>query len=100
MTNRGEIWWASFGEQGTRPCVIVSPDAMIGDLKTVIVAPLASRGRAVSFRPAVKFDGVDGVVLLDQLRAIDTTQLTRHAGAINEKVLSKALATLRAMFAE
>jgi mRNA interferase MazF len=97
--NRGEIWWAEF-EHGTRPCVIVSPDAMIGDLKTVLVAPLASHRRAASFRPAVKFDGVDGVVLLDQLRAIDTTQLTRHAGAINERVLSKALGTLRAMFAE
>ncbi len=97
--NRGEIWWAEF-EQGARPCVIVSPDAMIGDLKTVIVAPLASRGRAASFRPAVKFDGVDGVVLLDQLRAIDTMQLTRLAGTVDQKVLSKALGTLRAMFAE
>jgi mRNA interferase MazF len=98
--NRGEIWWAEFGELGTRPCVIVSPDAMIGDLKTVIVAPLASRGRATSFRPAMKFDGVDGVLLLDQLRAIDTMQLTRSAGTIDQKVLNKALATLRAMFAE
>ena len=98
--NRGDIWWASFGEQGNRPCVIVSPNAMIGELKTVIVAPLASHGRAVSFRPAVKFDGVDAVVLLDQVRAIDTTQLTRPAGAMNDKVLSKALGTLRTMFAE
>jgi mRNA interferase MazF len=98
--NRGEIWWALLGEQGTRPCVIVSPDAMIGDLKTVIVAPLASRGRAVSFRPAVKFDGVDGVLLLDQLRAIDTMQLTRLAGRVDPKMLNKALGTLRAMFAE
>ena len=63
--NRGEIWWTELGEQGTRPCVIISPDAMIGQLKTVIVAPLASQGRSVSFRPAVKFDGSDGVLLLD-----------------------------------
>jgi mRNA interferase MazF len=98
--NRGEIWWAELGEQSTRPCVIVSPDAMIGDLKTVLVAPLASRGRTASFRPAVKFDGADGVILLDQVCAIDTMQLTRQAGAIDEKLLSKALTILRAMFSE
>jgi mRNA interferase MazF len=73
---------------------------MIGELKTVIVAPLASTGRSVSFRPSVKFDGVDSILLLDQVRAIDTTQLTRHAGTVNEKVLNKALGTLQAMFAK
>lgn len=98
--NRGEIWWAELDEQDTRPCVIVSPDAMIGDLKTVIVAPLASSGRTAAFRPAVKFDGVNGVMLLDQVRAIDIMQLTRPAGTVDGKVLSKALGTLRVMFAE
>ena len=48
----------------------------------------------------MKFDGIDGVLLLDQLRAIDTMQLTRLAGAVDPKVLNKALGTLRAMFAE
>ena len=48
----------------------------------------------------MKFDGVDGVLLLDQLRAIDTMQLARLAGTVDPKVLSKALGTLRAMFAE
>jgi mRNA-degrading endonuclease toxin of MazEF toxin-antitoxin module len=48
----------------------------------------------------VKFDGVDGVVLLDQLRAIDTMQRTPSAGRVDQKVLNKALGTLRAMFAE
>ncbi len=98
--NRGEIWWAELGDQGRRPCVIVSPDAMIGQLKTVIVAPLASHGRAVSFRPAVTFEGSQGVLLLDQLRAIDTLGLVRQAGTLDEKVLRQALGTLQAMFAE
>ncbi len=98
--NRGEIWWAELTEDGARPCVIVSPDAMIGELKSVLVAPLASHGRAVSFRPAVKFDGVDAVVLLDQVRALDTNRLVRQAGALDPKILSHALRTLQAMFAE
>lgn len=101
---RGEIWWVSFGDgdghERARPCAIVSPDVMIGHLKSVIVAPLTSRGRAAAFRPAVQFDGLDGVLLLDQLQSVDTTRLVRRAGALNEKVLGKALSTLQAMFAE
>jgi mRNA interferase MazF len=97
--NRGEIWWAEFGN-GSRPCVIVSPDTMIGELKTVIVAPLVSQGRAVSFRPKVSFDGVDAVMLLDQVQAIDTIKLVRRAGSIDAKVLAGALRTLQAMFAD
>ena len=103
--NRGEIWWAAFDESsghdadGARPCVILSPDDMIGELKTVIVAPLASRGRPASFRPAVKFDGVDGVLLLDHVRALDTTRLMRPSGKLSDKTLDQALGALRAMFA-
>ena len=57
-------------------------------------------GRRGALLPAVDFDPLRYGIPPNNLSAIDTTQLTRHAGAINEKVLSKALATLRAMFAE
>lgn len=100
--NRGEIWWVALGDahDDARPCAILSPDDMIGHLKTVTVAPLSSRGRPAAFRPAVKLDGVDGVMLLDHLRTVDTTRLLRPAGKLNDKTLTKALAALRAMFAE
>lgn len=97
---RGEIWWTAFDDDGERPCVIVSPDDMIGHLKTVTVVPLASRGREATFRPAVKFEGTDGVLLLDHIRSVDTTRLLRPAGRLNDKTLAKTLTALRAMFAE
>jgi mRNA interferase MazF len=102
--NRGEIWWATLDDakgreiEGARPCAILSPDDMIGALKTVVVAPLSIRGRPAAFRPAVTFEGVDGVLLLDHIQSIDTTRLMRPAGKLGDKTLDRALAALRAMF--
>jgi mRNA interferase MazF len=45
---RGEVWWVVLDPtvgseiQKTRPCVVVSPNVMIPDLRTVIVVPLTT----------------------------------------------------------
>ena len=41
--------------QKTRPCVIISPDEM-NILKTVIIAPMTSKGFDFIFRPKIKFE--------------------------------------------
>jgi hypothetical protein len=53
-------------------------------MKTLIVAPLASHSCSTSFRLALKFDRMEGVSLLDQLWSIDTTQLVRRGGAVDD----------------
>jgi mRNA interferase MazF len=57
--------------QKTRPCVVVSPDAVNIRLRTVIVAPLTRGGIAAPFRIPCRFEGQDGQIALDHLRAVD-----------------------------
>jgi len=79
--------------QKTRPCIVISPNEM-NVLKTVIVAPMTSKGFDFIFRPKIKFEKKDGLALLDQIRAVDKTRLVKKLGNVDEatsKEISKIL---------
>lgn len=85
-----------FEIQKTRPCIVVSPNEM-NVLKTVIVAPMTSKGFDFIFRPKIKFEKKDGLVLLDQIRAVDKTRLVKKLGDVDKltsKEISKILVTM------
>ncbi len=69
-------------------------------LRTVTVAPMTTGSRPAPFRIPVRFQGKDGLILLDQLRALDKQRLARRLGAVSAKTLGLTLATLREMFEE
>jgi mRNA interferase MazF len=82
-----------------RPCVVVSPDELNAHLRTFIVAPLTTGGHLYPFRVRCSFDGKDGHVVADQLRAVDRERLVRRLGSLSEATLNELLAVLQAMFA-
>jgi len=83
--------------QNTRPCIIISPDEM-KTLKTVIVAPMTSKGFSFIFRPNISFDGKDGLIRLDQIRAVDKTRLIKKIGKVDTKTAKEITETLQEMF--
>jgi mRNA interferase MazF len=83
----------------TRPCLVVSPDEMNNHIQTVIVAPMTTRGRPYPSRVTCTFQGKRGQVVLDQIRTVDKTCLSRRLGTIPARVQDEVLAVLQAMFA-
>lgn len=83
----------------TRPCVIVSPDEL-HYLRTVIIAPMTTKGRRYPFRVPVTFQGKRGSIVLDQLRTVDRSRLLQRLGKVSAKTGAKMLALLREMFSE
>ncbi len=83
----------------SRPCVIVSPDELNSHLRTFIVAPLITGGHPYPFRVRCSFDGKDGHIVADQLRAVDRERLVKHLGRLSETTLNELLGVLQAMFA-
>ena len=83
----------------TRPCVIVSPDELNSHLRTFIVPPLTTGGHPYPFRVRCTFDGKDGHVVADQLRAVDRERLVKQLGSLSEATLNELLGVLQAMFA-
>ena len=105
MVKRGEVWLVNLDPtvgseiKKTRPCVIVSPSEMHDHLRTVMVAPMTTGSKPAPFRISIVFQGKRGLILLDQVRALDKARLVRRLGKATEKPLLAALRTLQEIFA-
>lgn len=82
----------------TRPSVVISPDEMNRYIATVIIAPMTTKGTAYPTRVACKFQGKQGQVILDQIRTVDKTRLTKKLGRIDTQTQSEVLKVLGEMF--
>ena len=100
----GEVWLAALDPtvgseiQKTRPCL--SPPEMNDRLRTIMAAPLTKGSRPAPSRIAVLFQDRAGLILLDQLRALDKSRLIRRLGVVPADTLTRTLARLREIFEE
>ncbi len=83
--------------QKTRPCIVISPNE-INMLKTVIIAPMTSQGFEFIFRPKINFNNKDGLVLLDQIRAVDKSRLVKKVGKVSKETSKNISKVLVEMF--
>ena len=103
---RGEVHLVRFDPtlgseiQKTRPCLIVSPDDLNQYLRTVIVAPMTTGGRAYPWRVPCRFQRRSGFVALDQLRTVDAERLLRPLGRLTPQTVTTVLRRLQEMFGE
>lgn len=106
MVKRGDIWLVNLDPtvgseiKKSRPCVLVSPPELNEHLRTVIVAPMTSKGFAAPFRVPLTHGGKKGLIVLDQIRTVDKARLVKKLGAVSAKTLTAALVTLQEVFAE
>ena len=82
----------------TRPCMIVSPDEMNQQVRTVIVAPMTSATRPYPTRVEVRFGGKARQIALDQIRTVDKLRLVRSLGRIPTATARRVCAVLVEMF--
>jgi len=81
-----------------RPCLIVSPDEMNKHIKTVIIAPMTTKGRKYPTRINCRFKGKSGQIVLDQIRTVDKIRFTKKLGIINLDTQKKVASVLSEMF--
>ncbi len=84
----------------TRPCVVVSPDELNAHLRTAVVAPMTTGGKAYPWRIRCRFQRRSGFVALDQLRTVDQERLVKRLGALAPDTMSEVLGGLQEMFAD
>ena len=82
----------------TRLCVVISPNEMAA-LSTVLVAPMTTKGIHLSCRVRCKFQGKEGMILLDQIRAVDKSRLVKKLGVIDETTQKESCRRLLELFA-
>jgi mRNA interferase MazF len=79
---------------------VVSPAEMHDHLRTVIVAPMTTGSREAPFRISLTCGGRKGLILLDQMRAVDKSRLAKKLGVVSARTLASTLSTLQEVFAE
>lgn len=85
MVKQYSVYWVSLDPtkgsevQKTRPAVVISPDIMNNNLRTVIIAPITSKLHDLPTRVSVAIKKREGHVMLDQIRTIDKIRLTGNA---------------------
>lgn len=103
---RGQIWYANLNptvgreHAGDRPCLVVSSDLYhAGQRALVVICPLTSTLTNVPIH--VRVDPPDGglsvssIVLCDQIRAVSSHRLRRHAGDLSTGRLAEVEDRLR-----
>jgi mRNA interferase MazF len=105
IVSRGEIWLINLDPtigseiKKTRPCIVVSPQELNDYLRTVVIAPMTSKGRSAGFRVPLAHDGKKGLILLDQIRAVDKARFIKKVGEASPKTLIAFLGVLQEAFA-
>ncbi|MFI5456880.1 MAG: type II toxin-antitoxin system PemK/MazF family toxin [Isosphaerales bacterium] len=82
----------------TRPCLVVSPDEINHTIRTVIIAPMTTKGQPYPTRVPCRFKGKNGQVVLDQIRTVDRSRLFTKLGRISGRTATAVLDVLREMF--
>lgn len=83
----------------TRPCLVISPDEMNQNIRTIIIAPMTSAMKNYPTRVPCTFQKKQGQIVLDQLRTIDKSRLIRKIGTINSKDQFEVISLLQQLFA-
>ena len=86
--------------QKTRPCVIVSPNEINDNLRTVVIAPMTSTSRKYPTRVKIKLNNQEGWVVIDQIRTIDKIRIVKKLGSLSEKETQECKRVIRETFVD
>lgn len=83
----------------TRPCLVISPDEMNRWIRTLIVAPMTTKGQSYPTRVPCEFRGQQGQIVLDQVRTIDRSRIVQRLDPITSDTQRQVLTVLAELFA-
>jgi mRNA interferase MazF len=84
----------------TRPCVVISPDEMNKYLDTVVIAPITSQSRSYPTRVRIDIEGNENWVVLDQVRTIDKSRLTKRISTLVRKEIIEIKRVIKEIFVD
>ena len=83
----------------TRPCLVISPDEMNRNIRTVLIAPMTTANKDYPTRISCAFRKKHGQIALDQIRTIDKARLVKKLGTLDATTQSDVISILQTLFA-
>lgn len=84
----------------TRPCLVVSPNEMNRHLKTVMIAPMTTKSHDYPSRVALRFEGKQAWIVLDQIRTVDRQRLIKELGKLDQRQVRKVKDVIQEMLVD
>ena len=84
----------------TRPCVVISPDEMNKNLRTITIAPMTSSSRPYPTRVEVNQNGQSGWVVLDQIRTVDKLRVVKKFESLTEREIRNCKRVIKETFVD
>ena len=86
--------------QKTRPCVIISPDELNANIKTVTVAPMTTKSHKYPTRAKAYHNKKEGWVVLDQIETIDKKRIIRSYEKLTSRESAEVKVVIKATFVD
>ena len=96
--NRGEVWWLEHPDAGRRPALVLTRQAAIPVLRSVLVAPATRTVRRIPTElPLGPADGMPDACALsfDNLATVPKALLTERITRLSDAQLEQACGALR-----
>lgn len=84
----------------TRPCVIISPNEMNNNLRTVTIAPMTTKSHKYPTRIKIKHNDKTGWIVIDQIRTIDKVRVIKKLGPLSDKEIRECKDVIRETFVD
>jgi mRNA interferase MazF len=97
--NRGEVWWLEHPDAGRRPACVLTRQAAIPVLASVLVAPATRTVRGIPTEVSLSRDDgmpADCVLTFDHLTTVPKAMLTERITRLTDAQLAESCDALRA----
>ena len=84
----------------TRPCVIISPDELNNNVRTVTIAPLTTKSHPFPTRIKVKHQNKNGWIILDQIRTVDKQRIVKSYQKLATIEITQVKSVIKEIFVD
>lgn len=84
----------------TRPCLVISPNELNRNLRTIIVAPMTTTVKNYPTRVSIVHNNKIGSAAIDQIRTIDKSRVIKILGSISEDEIERCKAVIKETFVD
>lgn len=104
VPDSGDLVWLEFDPQagheqaGRRPALVISPANYNAKTGLMVCCPLSTRIKGYPFEVKIAADGVEGVVLSDQVKSLDWKyRRARKKGRVEAAVMTEVRARIKTL---
>ena len=84
----------------TRPCVVISPNEINHNLRTIVVALMTTKSHPYPTRIKVEHNGQQGWVVIDQIRTIDKSRVVKTLGKLGASEITSCKNIIKQTFVD